>query len=526
MWYNVRNTRQIVPPEGAHRMNDIIKTTINLVPDTVNTSPDYFCTWQVQLYRCNNAGPQGQRDNMTEENIFGTGDEALDRKLGRGWANHLYKDARRDLIYLLDDSWDIPIGAKKDESPWYASQILAEDKFPSFYQPGEPFDGARNRESMKRLAEKIESLGWKGLGGWICVEKSPLAGDVDDETYWGDRLRWADYAGWRYWKLDWGQQCRTYRVRRLITELRLQLAPNLIAEQAMLPEIIPYADSFRTYDVFTLLAIPITLEKLSVDFRYDAAEGHLGYINCMDEVYTAAALGCAIDVTRHNMVGPLPDGRPDPSFPALHRNLKTKTDEVTRTVRWHRIAPAFSVNGSETFIDDNKLTDTWDVIEQAKEIEAWWKYRDGDHIERSGPARISRGLSPAEAVPDAEGFVPFLVSALHPCGAASIASLARTQGRRYFTPMCDVTQDVKAADMIGVFGYFGSLTLQSTAIREGSRILMQDLLDDRALDVTARCVIRGGSVTLPGELITEIGTSCNHEGDTSEPGLIVKIINA
>ena len=70
------------------------------------------------------------------------------------------------------------------------------------------------------------------------------------------------------------------------------------------------------------------------------------------------------------------------------------------------------------------------------------------------------------------------------------------------------------------------LTLKSTAIREGSRILMQDLLDDRALDVTACCVIRGGSVTLPGELITEIGTSCNHEGDTSEPGLIVKIINA
>ena len=107
------------------KITDIKRTDINLVPDTVNTSPDYFCTWQVQLYRCNNAGPQGQRDNMTEENIFGTGNDAEDRKNGMGWANHLHKEARRDLIYLLDDSWDIPIGAIKDKDPWYASQILA-----------------------------------------------------------------------------------------------------------------------------------------------------------------------------------------------------------------------------------------------------------------------------------------------------------------------------------------------------------------------------------------------------------------
>ena len=495
------------------------RTGINLVPDTVNTSPDYFCTWQVQLYRCNNAGPQGQRDCMTEADIFGSGDEAADRRLGRGWASHLYKDARRDLIFLMDDCWDVPLGERISHEGHYGSQLLAPDKFPSF--AGE---GVENRDAMKKLSDKIKSLGWRGLGGWICIERSPLAPAESADAYWAERLKWADYAGWLYWKIDWGADCRVLEERQRIIELRRKLAPNLIAEQAMLPELIPYADSFRTYDVFTLLAIPITLEKLAVDLAYDAAPGYLGYVNCMDEVYTAAALGCAIDVTRHDMRGPLPNGQPDPSFPAdIHRNLKTKTDEVTRTVRWHRIAPAFSVNGSETFIDPVKMTDCWDVVDQPREIEAWWKYRKGDHIERSGPARISRSLPPAVAEPDAEGLMPYLVSALHPCGVASVATLARTLGRRFFTPLCRVTQNVKSASMIGVFGYYGELRLETTAAHANSRILMQDLLDGEALDVTALCEAGEGYVVIPGALIAEAGTMGNHPGDTSEPGLIVKI---
>ena len=122
-------------------------TNVNLVPDTVNTSPDYFCSWQVQLYHCNNAGPQGQRDCLTEDVIFGSGDEAADRKVGSGWANHLYKDARRDLIFVMDDCWDVPVGGLKDKDPWYGSQILAKSKFPSFVK-----DGVSNQDAMKALA--------------------------------------------------------------------------------------------------------------------------------------------------------------------------------------------------------------------------------------------------------------------------------------------------------------------------------------------------------------------------------------
>ena len=515
------------------------KTGVNLIPDTVNTSPDYFCTWQAQLYRCCNAGPQGQRDHMTEADIFGSGDEALDRSVGVGWAAHLYKKARRDLIFLMDDCWDVPLGGLKNQSPWYGSQILAKDKFPGFWGEGEAFDGSRNTAAMKQLSERVKSLGWRGIGGWICVQKSPLAGAVSDEEYWGERLRWANDAGWLYWKADWGNDMHKYEVRRLMTELRFRLAPNLIIEHALMPEIIAYADAYRTYDVFTLLAIPITLAKLEEDFAFDAAPGHRGYINCMDEVYIAAALGCSIDVTRHDMRGELPDGRPDPSFPALHRNLKSKTTEVLRTVRWHRIAPAFGVNGSETFIDPIKLTDYWDVVDQKSEIEAWWKYKDNDHIERPGPARISRGIAPASAEPasaarlsdylkgekaECEPMVPFIVSARHPSGAVSICTLARTQGRRCFTPLCEVHQEIGEADTVGIFGYFGSLTLYGEAVKPDSRVLMQDIAADAAYDVTAKCLISPGKLTIPGELISGLGRSENPVGDTSEPGVVVKII--
>ena len=526
------------------------RTKENLIPDRPNSSPDYFCTWQAQLYCTNNGGPQAQRDNMTEKNVFGSvidnipcaECEESDRRLGIGWASHLYKKARRDLIYLMDDSWDIPIGAQTNKNPWYGSQILARDKFPHFFGDGADFDRERNISAMKKLSDSIKSLGWRGIGGWICVQKSPLAPEKSNEEYWGERLKWANDAGWLYWKVDWGDDMHKYEVRRLMTELRFSCAPNLTIEHALMPEIIPFADAYRTYDVFTLLAIPITLSKLEEDFGFDAAPGHLGYINCMDEVYIAAALGCSIDVTRHDMTGPLPDGRPDPSFPALHRNLKTKTTEVLRTVRWHRIAPAFSVNGSETFIDSEKLSDSWQVIDQSREIEAWWKYRDGDLIERSGPARISRGLKPAAVTPSDRAMpndlsaddtteikldsplVPYVVSAKHPCGAVSVATLARTIDRSCFTPLCRVSLEIGDADTVGIFGYYGELVLTGGQPRRGAKILMQDLAGDRAFDVTGFCEISDNRLTIPGALIHAVGRSENPAGDHSEPGVIVKII--
>lgn len=491
----------------------------NLIPDHLNTAPDYFCTWQVQLYRCNDAGPQGQRDCLTEQSIFG-------HEKGEGWAR-LHPEARQDLIFLMDDSWDVPIGALKDQSPEYGSQLLAQDKFPSFVTPGRC-----NETAMRKLNDAIRSYGWRGMGGWICAQQAPRFQDADPGRYWEERLRWSENAGWLYWKIDWGMECHSYAFRRMLTEMRYRYAPHLRMEQAMINELIPYADTFRTYDVFTLMGIPCTLEKLNVDLRYDAAPGYLGLINCMDEVYIAAALGCAIDVTRHGMVGPLPDGRPDSSFPDLHRRLKYRMDEVTRTVRWHRIAPPFAVNGRETAISGERLEDCWQVEDYTQEIEGWWKFRNGDRISRSAPARFSRGLPLPRVTPDENGDVPYVVCARYPEGAISIGTMGRARERRFWTPRCHITLDAQHAccrslpydGFFGIFGEYASLTLLTPLAQEGKRVWAQDLLGTEAVDITDAVKLGNGEVYLSGQLIHQLGTQCAHSGDLSDPGLLIRLI--
>jgi hypothetical protein len=55
------------------------KTNINLIPDTQNITPDYYCTWQTQLYATNDGKPKGQRAIIGEKALF-------DREKPFGWA--------------------------------------------------------------------------------------------------------------------------------------------------------------------------------------------------------------------------------------------------------------------------------------------------------------------------------------------------------------------------------------------------------------------------------------------------------
>lgn len=491
----------------------------SLVPDTPNTSPDYFFTWQAQLYLCNNTGPQGQRDCLTENALLGDGENP-------GFAD-LHPDSRKDLIFLLDDSWDVPIGGLPHQSLYYGSLLLAKDKFPSFIK-----EGVTNQQAMANLNQAIQKRGWRGVGGWICAQQAPLFAGEDPGKYWEDRLTWSENAGWLYWKIDWGTDMNNYAFRRMLVEMRYRFAPNVLIEQAMIPSLIPYSDAFRTYDVLAIMSIPCTLEKLAMCLNYQAAPGYLGLINCEDEVYIAAALGCAIGTSRHNIGTLLPNGQPDPSFPDLHRRLKTKIDEVTRALRWHRIAPAFSVNGQDTQIDTQLLQDSWQVNDYLAEVEAWWKYRNGDLIERAAPARIARSLPLPSVTPDQEGQIPYVVCAKHPNGAVSIATLGRTNKRQFKTPLCAITLDARLDDpslvpysgTFGIFGEYETLTILTNLATPEKRVYAQDLLSDTALDITDALLLKEGSLQLPGKLIHQIGTLCAHPEDTSEPGLMLKIM--
>ena len=136
-------------------------------------------------------------------------------------------------------------------------------------------------------------------------------------------------------------------------------------EHAIVKDIIPHSDVFRTYDVPAIMSIPMTMQKIAEFSDVPAPENtldksrNMGLINCEDEAYIAAAGGFTMGIMRHPYTGDFVDGKPDMSFPALHRNIKTKMYEVIRAVRWHRIAPAFSFCSEEIQMSANTLLDTW-----------------------------------------------------------------------------------------------------------------------------------------------------------------------
>lgn len=491
------------------------QTNTNLIPDAANSSPDYYCTWQTQLYATSDGKPVKQREIICENSLFNT-------EKPFGWA-YFYEKVRGDLILVMDDSWDVPI---KDDPSYYGSLILNEEKFPEATK-----GAASNAQALKNLTDKMKGLGWKGLGGWVCAQESErfLNGQSAVE-YWIARLKEANESGFAYWKIDWGKRGDDFEYRKRITDLAHTYAPDLVIESALVEEIIPYSDVFRTYDVPAVMSIPMTMEKIyNILKKYTTEPGYGGLINCEDEVYIAAAGGFTIGIERHPYAGEFINGKKDMSFPDCHRNIKTKLAEITRAVKWHKIAPAFAVNCNETSFDETTLSDTWAFENYASEIEEWWlryspisDFMSDGKVTKTACAAIARRMPLPEVTPDQNGDIPFIIAAKNPNGAASVVTAGRTRGREYWIPRCDIQLDVGEAKIFGIFGRYQNLTMSTDFETENVQILMQDLADETAYDVTG---IKKGknNLVIPGELIEKIGTMAQDEADTSEPGLVMKI---
>ncbi len=490
------------------------KDFINLIPSRKNPSPDYYCTWQTQLYATSGGTPAEQRRIINEHYIFNT-------DFPCGWA-YFYEKARDDLYFVMDDSWDVP---ETDYQKYYGCLFPDSGKFP------EATRGNDSTEALASLTERIKSIGWKGLGGWVCAQESEIFKTGSTEDYWISRLKAAQKAGFSYWKVDWGKKASDAEFRKALSRLARIYAPELTLENAMLEEVIPYSDAFRTYDVPALMSIPMTMEKIQF---YAGAVRERGdfksLLNCEDEAYIAAAGGFTMGIMRHPFTGAFPDGRPDRSFPEIHRNIKSKLTEVTRAVRWHRIAPAYALDGNEFLFAGSELQDSWKFENIKDEIEQWWlsagtvkDFISDGVLTKSAVSGIARRCSLPSVIPDRNGDIPFTVSSLNPGGAYSIVTAGRTRAREYFTPLCDITADAEASTVFGVFGYYGSLTLLSSGIKKGMRVLAQDLADDRAADITGLVSIKNGSLTVPGRLISEIGRTAQPAEDTSEPGIVITV---
>ena len=472
---------------------------MNLVPDLVNPSPDYFCTWNLQGYVSSYASMEAMRNAMLERYVMGSGRSP-------GWAD-MYPKIRRDLLLVLDDSWDVPPGGNID---MMGSLVLDPDRFPSF--EGTP------SQRLSQLRKALIAKGWKGMGVWVCAQQAAALGPSTPEAYWRARLGWARESGLDYWKVDWGVHSEDPVWRRSLTDWARIDAPGLVVEHALVPEVYPFSDVYRSYDVEVIISIAETIRRAARLLAGLPISPGLGLVNCEDEVYIGAALGCALGIMRHGMVGALPNGRQDFAFPPVGRDIKRRLDEVVRAVRWHRIAPAFG--GGDICVDPVSLTDYWIL----KEDETWTKRSPGDRAESAAPARVSRGLPLAEVtVKDGTPF-PFVLASRHPEGSIAVATQGRTLEREYIAPLADVVLRVPDVDhAIGIFGFYQSLTLSSEREIPRGTVWAQDLAGELAVDVTDEVHLTTHKLVISGKLIQRIGLMAQTAHDLSEPGMVLTI---
>lgn len=473
---------------------------VNLVPNRVSTAPDYFCTWNIQGYVCNYTGTLATRAAVDEANLFGPGPN-------QNWLS-FYPSIRGDLIFVMDDSWDVPPNG--DERALGRLQ-LDEAKFPSFWG-----DAVAR---MSALTQAVKKHGWRELGGWVCAQECPLLPGKPTQAYWEDRLRELSKGGMSYLKVDWGAHDRDVEWRGLLAKLKPSCAPKMTIEAAMVPGTLRFADTYRTYDVEAVISAPETLSRLTSLLSAPEAKGSRTVLNCEDEVYIGAALGCAYGVMRHPLAGPLPNGRQDFVFPPTCRDLKHRLDEVTRAVRWHRIAPPMSAGITRFERSPGTLTDRWTIAEN----ESWVARAPGSVVTASAPAILARGL-PLPRVTCEEGPPPFVVAARYPNGCVSVATIGRALDRVYRTPQADIA--LNGAELnhpIGIFGHFKSLQISFPSGTHPKSVWAQDLASDRAVDVSRQVKVTGNVITLPGDMIDRIGLSAAHPGDVSDPGLVLLV---
>ena len=294
-----------------------------------------------------------------------------------------------------------------------------------------------------------------------------------------------------------------------------------------------------------------------------------GLINGDAEGYPAVALGAAFGIMRGNTetLRPFPDmdGQTGWDLNATGRHIKFRVDEVSRAVRWQRIAPPFGVReprGAQIAVDGS-LVDSW----RFRPGETWYSQMVGSLVSQGAPARIARGgmalpevrrpaVTGAAAAAAAGSLLPYVVACRYPAGAVSVTSLGRVSPYPvgYTHPLADVSVVVDWLDAtgglpaVGVFGRYHSLTVTLLRPPTGTgtgavplaqlRIWGQDLLSDGPpTDITANCTIRLGAgptdgdnadssiaVVVPGGVIDRVGTAeATRPSDVSDPGLVLSI---
>jgi len=488
----------------------IKETNKDLIPKPGNMTGSYVCTWWNQSacasrLRLTGEGLSEWRDALNAHTLFD--DESF--------YHHVPRKERKDLIFLVDDGWDIPKGTPNDDAHRYLYGSVDPDceKFARF--------GSTPEERLTGMSQAVKELGYAGLGLWISPQESGREEykEADARAYWEKRALWCHNAGILYWKVDWGNRDFDDDYRRLITDCAHRLAPGLLVEHAVIqmpvthtnhsknfkaerPErvekLMTFADAYRTYDIMEPFDKVCTLERAHEALV--CAEGEhsgLSLINGENLYPICAALGLTTGIMNYN-------------------------PEALACIRWHRFAPPFGITEG-----DYKYSAEWlrDSLFCERELCSWSPCK-GRTVEEHAPAVMARNC-PLPRVSARGSVAPFVIASKNPkSNAYAVATVQRTVDPNkniYFSADVTVTEaDICAP--VGVFGIFNSLTVEfSEAIPENARVLAQDLTAEKAKDVTELVKIENNTLYLDGKLLRVIAKGDKKRDDDSAPALVLKL---
>ena len=510
----------------------------NLITKPSDLAFSYYCTWQTQNF----GRPSAIKETNPEAFIGGDGAEKARDFLNekhmteqKGLLSQ-YDAVRGDLYFLLDDGWDVAYGVHPaTQREQFGSLEVAEDRFPSC--TGNP------AERLKSLNDLVKKAGWRGLGIWVSAQAKGESGShlldrKESDAYWKERLRWSQYAGVAYWKVDWGARQEDIAWRKHLDELRAEIYPELVIEHCLpiapgnnvvlengrqvssgrfsewwnIPQrsadiLMQGTQVFRTYDVLPQFSQVSTMDRIAVLLQ--EAPQSPAILNCEDEAYIGAAMGCSIGVMRSSLNKELPVYDFDP------QRLSHKTTEIRRAVRWQYLAPPFPIQEAKTYVSRETVVSR----HYFGSAETWMSDYIHKEVMQTSPSWVSRGMPLERIVYD--GDRPLLAASRHPNGAVAVAALSYlSPNGRYETPLCTLTlPDVAPGAPVGIFGYFQGVEIAYTAAIEGKRIYAQDLAEDRAEDITACVRAEGNRLFISGEILNRIGMAA--QSDESDPGLVV-----
>ncbi len=508
----------------------------------------YWCTWWAQ---CDLAASQAPRraDGKPDASRYDVADVATwardsitEDALFRspGWAVQQYADIRDQLYLVIDDGWDVPFNVNAQTERWqFGSHALELSRFPSF--AGNP------SERLDALNEVIQRLGWRGLGVWVAAQ---AVGEGDEgkklspeeaHDYWRARLQWSAGSGVNYWKVDWGHHMPSIDFRRQLTQWAHEISSDMVIEHAAgggpgpfndiridevacdvsgsgrfdvdpdrtahWCELVSTSDVFRTYDVAGELGVPTTLDRIAAVLAHARPPrgGAKALLNCEDEVYLGAALGCALGVMRFERWG----GESEPS----------RLMEVERAAGWQRIARPFAVEPGQAAMSDRVLTDCTTLTDD----DIWSPQRAGITVRQSAPAIVMRNLALPEVRCKDEP--PWVVGAAYSNGAVALAALPRRlqadQPAR--TPLAQVSLELPAGAgrrmPIALFGHFAAVSLHVPDLPADGPILAQDLASGAAEDIAPRVERSHHTLTITQPVIEHLTREI--ASDASDPGIVL-----